>query len=248
MIRGGAQQLDDSAALDEELLVSGVPVGGFSSAGWSELHLELRVRECALPLDSSRRVRRGRPSLLFVFCLSVRGRPCPSHERATCSLDNTAVLREYSSFNASNLSSTRLVYHLLHPTQLQCTRLPFLRRLSPPGNTPRQKRRLARRQLAQPCRRRCISEFGGIAGTFTALLLHPTAVLTSHLRPTRPTRHQTRPPWCQRWFDRRPDTVQTRRRSVSGGSVCPESLRSSVHAVNAKRGYGAGRQGTNRRL
>ncbi len=57
MLRGGVQPLEDSVALSE-LLVSGVPVGGFSSAGWSELHLELRIKECAFPLDCDLRVRR----------------------------------------------------------------------------------------------------------------------------------------------------------------------------------------------
>lgn len=85
MVRGGAQQLGDSVALDE-LLVSGVPVGGFSSAGWSELHLELRVRECALPLDSSFRVRSGR---LLSSCFPCQqGRQRRLREREAYSLDN----------------------------------------------------------------------------------------------------------------------------------------------------------------
>lgn len=69
MISGGAQQLKDGVALDE-LLVSGVPVGGTSSAGWSELHLELRLRECAMLSQSNFRVRKG--SFLFLaFSLSA---------------------------------------------------------------------------------------------------------------------------------------------------------------------------------
>lgn len=68
MISGRAQQLEDSVALSE-LLVSGVPVGGVSSAGWSELHLELRVRGCALRSDNNFRVRRG---LFFVLGRSAR--------------------------------------------------------------------------------------------------------------------------------------------------------------------------------
>lgn len=93
MICGGAQQLEDSVALNE-LLVSGVPVGGFSSAGWSELHLELRVRiaHCLCNWGTSH---------FFVF-RRQQGRLRRYHERATHSLDNT-VLNEYNSVTLPGL-------------------------------------------------------------------------------------------------------------------------------------------------
>lgn len=86
MICGGAQQLEDNVALSE-LLVSGVPVGGFSAAGWSELHLELRVRECTLPSDASVRVR--------AFSLSRMVRPVSKDIRIGCTSTRNPTSRQY---------------------------------------------------------------------------------------------------------------------------------------------------------
>lgn len=63
-IRGGVQRLEDSIPL-KECCVSGVPVGQFSVNGWRELHLELRLKECVLPLDSHFRVRAEQTCLSF---------------------------------------------------------------------------------------------------------------------------------------------------------------------------------------
>lgn len=63
-IRGGAQLLEDNVPL-KECCVSGVPVGGFSVNGWRELHLELRLKECVLPLDINLRVREHNNRYLF---------------------------------------------------------------------------------------------------------------------------------------------------------------------------------------
>ncbi|CAM9620177.1 unnamed protein product, partial [Hapterophycus canaliculatus] len=54
-IRGGAQLLEDDVTL-EKCCVSGMPVGGISSAGWGELHLEVHVKEF---VDNNFRVKLG---------------------------------------------------------------------------------------------------------------------------------------------------------------------------------------------
>lgn len=51
MIRGAVQALENRVPLGD-CGVAGASVGDFAPQGWGELHLELRVREPAFPVDS----------------------------------------------------------------------------------------------------------------------------------------------------------------------------------------------------
>lgn len=133
-------------------------------------------------------------------------------------------------------------YYFLHPLDSVTS---LLGCFPPPGNTPTRKWRLASQR--GPCRRRLVSEFGCIMATFTALPPRP-AVLTSQFGPTCLTRNQSRLPLWWRWFGRWPFVSQIQRCSMFDSSVCSQSLWSSAYALNARRSYGAGREGICRQL